>query len=78
MSAVLIALFVSLAGCLVLIRYQHLHKHVTGDTDLKGIQKFHINAVPRIGGVPIIIAASSTPEMAVIARDIRISAMESR
>jgi len=56
MSAVLIALFVSLAGCLLLIRYQHLHKHVTGDTDLKGIQKFHINAVPRIGGVPIIIA----------------------
>jgi UDP-N-acetylmuramyl pentapeptide phosphotransferase/UDP-N-acetylglucosamine-1-phosphate transferase len=56
MSAVLIALFVSLIGCLLLIRYQHLHGHVTGDSDLDGIQKFHVNAVPRIGGIPIFIA----------------------
>lgn len=56
MSAVLIALFVSLIGCLLIIRFQHLHKHVTGDTDLSGVQKFHIKAVPRIGGLPIFIA----------------------
>ena len=56
MSAVLIALFVSLIGCLLIIRFQHLHTHVTGDTDLKGIQKFHATAVPRIGGLPIFIA----------------------
>lgn len=56
MSAVLIALFVSLIGCLLIIRFQHLHKHVTGDTDLSGVQKFHTKAVPRIGGVPIFIA----------------------
>lgn len=55
MSAVLIALFVSLAGCLILIRYAHLHEHITGDTDLKGIQKFHASPVPRIGGLPIYI-----------------------
>jgi len=56
MSAVLIALFVSLIGCLLIIRFQHLHKHVTGDTDLSGVQKFHTKAVPRIGGLPIFIA----------------------
>jgi UDP-N-acetylmuramyl pentapeptide phosphotransferase/UDP-N-acetylglucosamine-1-phosphate transferase len=56
MSAVLIALFVSLIGCLLIIRFQHLHKHVTGDTDLTGVQKFHTKAVPRIGGLPIFIA----------------------
>jgi len=56
MSAVLIALFVSLIGCLLIIRFQYLHKHVTGDTDLSGVQKFHTKAVPRIGGLPIFIA----------------------
>ena len=56
MSAVLIALFVSLVGCLLIIRFQHLHTHVTGDTDLEGIQKFHASPVPRIGGLPIFIA----------------------
>ena len=56
MSAVLIALFVSFIGCLLIIRFQHLHKHVTGDTDLEGVQKFHANPVPRIGGLPIFIA----------------------
>ena len=55
MSAVLIALFVSLIGCLFLIRFQHLHGHITGDTDFKGIQKFHDSPVPRIGGVPIFL-----------------------
>jgi UDP-N-acetylmuramyl pentapeptide phosphotransferase/UDP-N-acetylglucosamine-1-phosphate transferase len=58
MSAVLIALFVSLIGCLFLIRYQHLHGHITGDTDFKGVQKFHDNPVPRIGGIPIFLGLS--------------------
>ena len=56
MSAILIALSVSLVCCLLLIRYQHLHNHVTGDTDILAIQKFHHNPVPRIGGLAIFIA----------------------
>ena len=56
MSAILIALSVSLVACLLLIRYQHLHNHVTGDTDILAIQKFHHNPVPRIGGLAIFIA----------------------
>jgi len=53
MSAVLLSLFTSLLGCLLLIRYQHMHNHLTGDTDFSGIQKFHATAVPRVGGIPI-------------------------
>ena len=59
MSAALIALFVSLIGCLLIIRYQHLHKHITGDTDLAGVQKFHVNAVPRVGGLPILLLSAA-------------------
>ena len=55
MSATLISLFVSLACCLIIIRFQHLHSHITGDADLLGIQKFHAQVVPRIGGLPILI-----------------------
>ena len=55
MSAILIAFVLSLIGCLLLIRYQHLHHHITGDTDLVGIQKFHTRPVPRIGGLAIYI-----------------------
>jgi len=55
MSAVLISFLVSLALCLLIIRYQHLHQHITGDTDLLGVQKFHGNPVPRIGGLAIFI-----------------------
>jgi len=63
MSATLIALFVSLACCLLIIRYEHLHSHITGDADLDGIQKFHTKVVPRIGGLPIFIgiACALTP-----------------
>jgi UDP-N-acetylmuramyl pentapeptide phosphotransferase/UDP-N-acetylglucosamine-1-phosphate transferase len=55
MSAVLISFLVSLGLCLLIIRYQHLHQHITGDTDLLGVQKFHGNPVPRIGGLAIFI-----------------------
>ena len=38
--------------CLLIIRYQHLHAHLSSDTSL-GPQKFHLNPIPRIGGVSI-------------------------
>ncbi len=55
MNATIIAFLVSLFSCLLIIRYQHLHSHVTGDSDLSGPQKFHHNIVPRIGGVAIFL-----------------------
>jgi UDP-GlcNAc:undecaprenyl-phosphate GlcNAc-1-phosphate transferase len=38
-----------------LIRYQHLHNHVSGDDDFDGPQKFHTAITPRIGGAPILM-----------------------
>lgn len=37
----------------LIIRYQHLHNHVSGDHDLDGPQKFHTMTTPRIGGTAI-------------------------
>jgi len=54
--------FVSLLATLLVIRYAHLHERFSGDQDLSGVQKFHAHAVPRIGGVGILlglIAAAS-------------------
>jgi UDP-N-acetylmuramyl pentapeptide phosphotransferase/UDP-N-acetylglucosamine-1-phosphate transferase len=41
--------------CLLIIRYQHLHAHLTTDGTV-GPQKFHCKATPRVGGVPIFIS----------------------
>jgi UDP-N-acetylmuramyl pentapeptide phosphotransferase/UDP-N-acetylglucosamine-1-phosphate transferase len=37
----------------LIIRSQHLHKHLSADSDLTGPQKFHTISVPRIGGISI-------------------------
>ncbi len=55
MNATVAAFLVSLISCLLIIRYQHLHSHVTGDSDLSGPQKFHHIIVPRIGGIAILL-----------------------
>jgi UDP-N-acetylmuramyl pentapeptide phosphotransferase/UDP-N-acetylglucosamine-1-phosphate transferase len=55
MNATIAAFLVSLISCLLIIRYQHLHSHVTGDSDLSGPQKFHHTIIPRIGGVAIFL-----------------------
>ena len=41
--------------CLLIIRYKHLHAHLTSDSSI-GPQKFHKVATPRIGGIPIFIS----------------------
>jgi UDP-GlcNAc:undecaprenyl-phosphate GlcNAc-1-phosphate transferase len=51
-----LAFFISLISTHTLIRYQHLHEKISSDDDLSGPQKFHIQAVPRIGGVGIFLA----------------------
>lgn len=41
--------------CLLVVRYGHLHNHLTADDDLEGVQKFHETPVPRIGGGGILV-----------------------
>lgn len=46
---------ISLLVTLLIVRYAHLHEKFTVDSDLAGVQKFHVRPVPRIGGVGILI-----------------------
>lgn len=55
MIALSVAFLVSLFVIFILIRYEHLHSHVTSDHDLVGVQKFHATPVPRVGGVGVIV-----------------------
>ncbi len=60
------AFALSLFFTFALIHYQHLHKNITSDNDLSGPQKFHVQAVPRIGGVSIFLSISITIMVATI------------
>ena len=46
---------ISLLVTLLIVRYAHLHGKFSIDSDLAGVQKFHVRPVPRIGGVGILI-----------------------
>ncbi len=48
--------FTSLVITLLILRFQNVHSKYTADHDLTGVQKFHSRAVPRIGGLSIMIA----------------------
>ena len=48
-----LSLFTSAIISFLIIRYDHLHQHYTGDHDEEGPQKFHPHPVPRIGGIAI-------------------------
>ncbi len=56
MSVLTISLLVTFLFVLLIVRYNHLHAHLTSDFDFAGVQKFHNVAVPRVGGVAIIFA----------------------
>ena len=51
MSVFTVSLLLSIVITYAIIRYQHLHQAHSHDHDLSGVQKFHTEAVPRIGGV---------------------------
>jgi UDP-N-acetylmuramyl pentapeptide phosphotransferase/UDP-N-acetylglucosamine-1-phosphate transferase len=55
MSILVISFLISLFINLWLIRNNHLHSKFSADSDTNGIQKFHTNIVPRIGGLGILI-----------------------
>jgi len=58
MSALAISFLISFLVILLLVRYNHLHSRFSADSDLGGIQKFHTVAVPRVGGIGIILGVS--------------------
>ncbi|MDH3210206.1 MAG: glycosyltransferase [Burkholderiaceae bacterium] len=39
----------------LIVRSAHAHTHLSGDTVMRGPQKFHIFSVPRVGGVGILV-----------------------
>jgi UDP-N-acetylmuramyl pentapeptide phosphotransferase/UDP-N-acetylglucosamine-1-phosphate transferase len=53
MISLLSSFFTSYILTLLIIRYEHLHNHITSDDDFLSPQKFHKNPVPRIGGISI-------------------------
>ncbi|AQR66816.1 glycosyl transferase [Aquaspirillum sp. LM1] len=55
MIVFLTAFFASALAVWLIIRSEHLHRHLTADSDLGGVQKFHVVAVPRVGGLGILI-----------------------
>ena len=55
MSALAIAFTLSLIATLLVVRYSHLHEHISADHDTAGVQKFHSNPVPRVGGLGLVI-----------------------
>ena len=60
MAYVLGAFVVSLIVTLLLVRYRRLHVAFSGDTDFEGVQKFHTKAVPRVGGIALLIGMGVT------------------
>jgi len=53
MTGLIVAFFSSWITTLLIIRFNHLHSHLSADSDLSGPQKFHKKIVPRIGGISI-------------------------
>jgi UDP-N-acetylmuramyl pentapeptide phosphotransferase/UDP-N-acetylglucosamine-1-phosphate transferase len=66
MSLLLIACLVAFCATLVVVRSAKALAHVVGDHDLSGPQKFHARAVPRIGGVGIVLGVVAGLVWAVI------------
>ena len=54
MSTTVISLLVSFTVTYVIIRYQSFHASYSHDHDLRGVQKFHTESVPRIGGLALL------------------------
>lgn len=60
MSTLFLAFSVSTVVALLLVRYSRTHIRSTNDHDFDGPQKFHVLAVPRVGGVAIVLALVAT------------------
>ncbi len=58
MATLCTSFVISFIATLLIVRFQHLHSHVTADFDLNGVQKFHAIPVPRVGGIGVMIGLS--------------------
>jgi len=56
MLYVSIAFLVSAAITLLTLRYGHLHARYTADSDMTGVQKYHVRPVPRVEGIALVVA----------------------
>ncbi|MCL1886913.1 MAG: glycosyltransferase [Betaproteobacteria bacterium] len=56
MQYIALSFFVSLIVTLLIVRFQNVHGKYTADHDLTGVQKFHAQVVPRVGGIGIMCA----------------------
>ena len=54
MFVAIVAFFISLLSTLLVIRTARLHASFTGDGHASGVQKMHLNVVPRVGGVGLV------------------------
>ncbi|ASW01793.1 hypothetical protein CJU94_26990 [Paraburkholderia aromaticivorans] len=59
MIFLMLPLGLSFVFVLLILRYDRWHSRFSHDHDICGVQKFHQRAVPRVGGVAIILAAIS-------------------
>ncbi|SDV47815.1 MraY family glycosyltransferase [Chitinasiproducens palmae] len=55
MQSLALGFLISLLATLAIVRYAHLHKRFSADSDLVGVQKFHSRPVPRVGGIGIVL-----------------------
>lgn len=55
MLVLILSFLSSLSITLFIVRSSHIHKNITADSDLLGVQKFHSVAVPRVGGLGIVL-----------------------
>jgi len=60
-TALLSTFLASYFSTFLIVRFSHLHTHVSGDNLLEKPQKFHTKIVPRIGGLSIIIGLFVPP-----------------
>lgn len=56
MKYALVSLLCSTLVTFLVVKFRHLHSHMSADHDLHGVQKFHAVPVPRVGGVGIFAA----------------------
>lgn len=69
MTILLVSFLTSVIVGALLIRFNHLHAHLSGDHADAGPQKFHAHATPRIGGLPILLGAIAGAVAAVALHD---------
>ncbi|XZG70779.1 MraY family glycosyltransferase [Chitinibacteraceae bacterium HSL-7] len=51
------AFFLSFVVCMLLVRFNRLHSHLTGDVGDDKVQGAHSGSVPRVGGLALAVAA---------------------